>query len=175
ESFSSEGLSWSPDGNRIAFSAINSSRQEEIDEVNVADGSVRRIGNRNWAGVFNLIWVPDGSNLLVVARENVGERQRQLWLLPHPDGEAHRITNDLNLFLLSGLSISADGKLAVLQGHYSPEIWIAPNGDKKKARRILQGVAPRYEGVDGLAWTPDGGLLYTAYIGDSLVIWSINT
>jgi Tol biopolymer transport system component len=71
--------------------------------------------------------------------------------------------------------VSSDGELAVIQGHVNSEIWIAPHGDAKEARRVLQGVAPRYEGIDGLAWTPDGRLLYTAYVGDSEVIWSINS
>jgi TolB protein len=39
----------------------------------------------------------------------------------------------------------------------------------------LQGVAPRYEGVDGLAFAPDGRVFYTAYVGDSEVIWSMNS
>jgi Tol biopolymer transport system component len=100
---------------------------------------------------------------------------RQIWLVSYPSGEARRITNDLNNFLQSSLSVSSDGKLAVLQGHINSDIWIAPHGDAKQALRVLQGVAPRYEGIDGLAWTPDGRLLYTAYVGDSGVIWSINS
>lgn len=48
-------------------------------------------------------------------------------------------------------------------------------GDVKQARRVLQGVAPRHEGVDGLAWTVDRRLLYTAYTGDNLSIWSMNS
>ena len=175
ETFSSEGLSWSPDGKTIAFSAHKTNSQEEILAVNIADGRVTRIVGRDWGGVANLGWLPDGSGLIVLASEKVGERARQIWLVSHPSGEARQITNDLNIFLQSSLSISAGGKLAVLQGHYNVDMWIAPHGDYKQARRVLQGVAPRYEGVDGLAWTPDGRLLYTAYIGDSGVIWSINS
>src|SRR6185295_6862396 len=67
------------------------------------------------------------------------------------------------------------GKIAVLQGSVNSEIWIAPHGDAKQARCVLHGVAPRYEGVDGLAWTPDGRLLYSAYVGDSQVIWSMDS
>jgi len=175
ESFSINGLSWSPDGKTIAFGSSNTTGQAKVMSVNVADGAINRIGSRDWSDVFDLAWLPDGAGLLVRARENVGERMTQIWLVSYPGGEARRITNDLNTFLLNSLSVSSDGKLAVLQGHINSEIWIAPHGDARQAVRVLQGVAPRYEGIDGLAWTPDGRLLYTAYVGDSRVIWSINT
>jgi TolB protein len=121
------------------------------------------------------VWLPDGNGLVVLSRENVGERLKRLWLVSYPGGEARQITNDLNNFLFEMLSVSVDGKLALLQGHINSDIWVAPHGDAKQARRILKGIPPRYEGVDGLAWTPDGRLLYTGYVGDSRVIWSINS
>jgi Tol biopolymer transport system component/DNA-binding winged helix-turn-helix (wHTH) protein len=174
ERFSGRAVSWSRDGKLIAVSLFNANRREELAAVSVADGRVARIGNRDWAGVLNVQWLPDGSGLIVLVRENVGERRRQIWLVSFPDGEAEPITNDLNLFLQSELTISREGKVAVLQGHINSEIWIEPRDEPKQARRVLQGVAPRYEGVDGLAFTAEGRLLYTAYTGDSLVIWSIN-
>jgi Tol biopolymer transport system component len=173
--FSSDAVSWSPDGKSIAFSAYSASGQEQLMSIGVADGSVTRIGNRDWSNVDNLKWLPDGSGVLVVATASVGERQRQIWLVPYPEGEARLVTSDLNVFIQRWLSVSADGKLAIVQGSVNSEIWIAPHGDARQARRVLQGVAPRYEGVDGLAWTPDGRLLYTAYVGDSQVIWSMNS
>ncbi len=174
ESLLSDGLSWSPDGKSIAFSTDNVNGLEEIWSANVADGSISRISNRDWSHVYKVVWLPDGSGVLALARERVGERFRHIWLISRPDGEARQITNDLNTFLLDSLSVSMNGKLAILQGHFNCDLWLAPHGDANPARRILQGVAPRYEGVDGLAWTPAGRLLYTAYTGDSLVIWSIN-
>jgi DNA-binding winged helix-turn-helix (wHTH) protein/Tol biopolymer transport system component len=175
EGFSSDSLSWSPDGKTIAFSSYNASGKQAVMSVSVADGTINRISNRDWIDISKVVWLPDGSELLVLSRENVGERLRQIWLISYPGGGARQITNDLNLFLQNSLTVSSDGKLAVLQGHINSDIWVAPHGDVKKALRVLQGVAPRYEGVDGLAWTPDGRLLYSAYVGDSRVIWSINS
>jgi Tol biopolymer transport system component/DNA-binding winged helix-turn-helix (wHTH) protein len=174
EGFASESLSWSPDGKNIAFASYDGAGQEQLMSVSVADATVSRVSDGVWSDVSRVAWLPDSSGLLVVARENVGERMRQIWFVSARSGEARRITNGLNVFMLSSLTVSSDGKLAVLQGHVNSEIWIAPHGDVKQAHRVLQGVAPRYEGIDGLAWTSDGRLLYTAYVGDSEAIWSIN-
>ena len=175
ENFSTYGLSWSPDGRTIAVGTNKASGQDELLAVSVANGSISKVGTRGWGPVGNLAWLPDGTGLVMMARENAAARKSHIWFVPYPDGEARRIPNDLNIYLMNSLSLSADGKLAVLQGHIHSAIWVAPEADVKQARRVLEGVAPRYEGVDGLAWTPDGRLLYTAYTGDSLTIWSINT
>jgi Tol biopolymer transport system component len=174
EAFSDRGLSWSPDGKTIAIGARWADGHEEVAAVRIADGSVTRIGGRGWGVVGNLAWLPDGNGLVLVAREHAVARRAYLWFIPYPGGEARKVSDDANLYLTNSLSVSADGRLAVLQGYIHSAIWVAPNGDVKQARRVLQGVAPRYEGVDGLAWTLDGRLLYTAYSGDSLSIWSMN-
>ncbi|MCM3903076.1 MAG: SdiA-regulated domain-containing protein [Pyrinomonadaceae bacterium] len=75
---------------------------------------------------------------------------------------------------VESLSLSADGKLAVLQGQIRPSIWIAPDGDPRQARRVLEGTETRQEGLSGLAWTPGGQLLYAASVGDSRTIWETN-
>ena len=47
--------------------------------------------------------------------------------------------------------------------------------DVRQAHRVLQGVMLRDEGRHGLAWTPDGRLLYVAYVGESQTIWAMNS
>jgi Tol biopolymer transport system component/DNA-binding winged helix-turn-helix (wHTH) protein len=175
ESFSSEALSWSPDGKSIAFSAYSAEGQQQIMSVSVGDGNVTRIGNRTWSYVDNVQWLPDGSGAVAMASESVADRRRQIWLVPYPEGEARPVASNLTQILQRYLSVSSAGKIAVLQGSVNSEIWIAPHGDATQARRVFQGVAPRYEGVDGLAWMPDGGLLYTAYVGESQVVWSMDS
>ena len=174
ENFSSQTVSWSPDGKTIAFGANKPAGRDEILTVSLADRSVNKVGHGDWGAVENVVWAPDGSGILVIEKATGAERLRHLWFVPYPDGEARVITGDLNVFLQNVLSVSADGKLAVVQGVVDAEIWSAPNADVRDAHRVLNGVAPRYEGIDGLAWTPDGRLLYTAYVADSNTIWSMN-
>lgn len=176
EEFSTEGLSWSPDGQTIAVAAARpDNKREEILAVSVAQASIRRIGEGNWGQVGNLLWLPDASGLVMVTEENVSQRGGgQIWLVTYPEGAARKVTNDVITYQTAGLSASADGKLAVLSAHINPEIWIAPAGDARQAHRLLQGVMLRDEGRHGLAWAPDGRLLYTAYVGESQTIWAMN-
>ena len=174
ETISSVGLSWSFDGQSIAFGSNKAGGRDEVLAVSVTDQRVKRVGNRDWGAVENVAWAPDGSGILAIGKENAGERLRQIWFVPDEDGDARQITSDLNVFLQDPLSVSADGKVAVVQGVINAEVWVAPNADVRQAHRVLNGVAPRYEGIDGLAWTPDGRLLYTAYVADSNTIWSMN-
>ena len=167
QTLSSVGLAWSPDGRTVAVGNKTTDGQEQISAVSVADSSVAPLGARAWGVTGNLAWLPDGSGVVLLARENLATRKAQIWFAPFPTGEAKRVTNDLNFYQANSLSMSADGTLAVLHGFIQSAIWTAPRGDSKRAHRVLQGVAPRYEGVDGLAWTVDRRLLYTAYTGDN--------
>lgn len=173
EDFSGE-LSWSPDGKSIACSVRETTDRQRLIVVDVTSGNARNMLNRDWENIDNIAWLPDGSGLLALTRESAGERLRHIWLVSSSGGEARVITGDLNIFLQPVMSVSNDGRLAVIQGHLNSDLSIAPNGDPRQARRVLQGAPPRYEGVDGLAWMPNGSLLYSANMGDSQVIWSIN-
>jgi Tol biopolymer transport system component/DNA-binding winged helix-turn-helix (wHTH) protein len=175
ENFSSQGLSWSPDGNSIAVAALNAvTSRAELLAVAVSDGSTKKITDRDWAEIGNVKWQSDGRGLVFTQRNGPIQRKSKIWFAPYPQGEARPITNDLNQYFIQTLSLSATGTLAIMDGITESEIWVASDGDVTRAHRVLQGVTPNYEGVDGLSWTPDGHLLYTAYVGDAQVIWEVS-
>lgn len=175
EAFSTLGLAWSPDGKTLAVGTKKSEGQDGLAAVSIVDGRVKTLGGRAWGVVGNLAWLADGNALVLLARQNAVARKSYVWRVSYPTGEATKVTDDVSLYLTNSLSVSADGRLAVLRGFIHSAIWVASRGDLKQARLVLQGVAPRYEGVDGLAWTPDRHLLYTAYTGDNLSIWSMTS
>jgi Tol biopolymer transport system component/DNA-binding winged helix-turn-helix (wHTH) protein len=175
ERFTGEGLSWSPDGKSIAVVATNGDRNHsEILSVRVADGAREKIGGAGWGVVGQLAWLRDQSGLLVTTRENLIARKNQVWFLPYPAGEPQKITNNLDIYQGNSFSVSANGKIAVLRAHLTSEIRVAPGGDTTRSRSVYSGVEPGYEGVDGLAWTPEGRLLYSAYVGDGQAIWQVD-
>lgn len=176
ERFSSYGLSWSPDGKVIAVAVAKADdRREGLLAVRVADGAISQIGDRDWRNVGNLAWLPDASGLVTIAQENFIPRGGgQIWLVTYPEGAVRKLTDEVNTYQMGYLSVSKDGKAAFLGAHSNSEIWIAPEADVKQAHRVFQGASLRDEGRHGLAWTPGGRLLYTAYVGESQTIWAMN-
>jgi Tol biopolymer transport system component len=73
------------------------------------------------------------------------------------DANLRRLTNDLNEY--NDVSLTADGKsLGTPQKQMSSSIWIAQAANPTQAKEISG--AGRMDGVRGLAWLPDGRLLY---------------
>jgi serine/threonine protein kinase len=95
----------------------------------------------------------------------------QIWHLSYPGGEARRITND-DSKNYRGVSLTADASLLVTtQQDEQSSIWIAPDGDARHARRITRG---RYEGRYGVAWTPEGRIVYHSFASGNEDIWIMN-
>jgi Tol biopolymer transport system component len=94
----------------------------------------------------------------------------QLWLLAYPSGEARRISSDLNDY--SGTSLTADSRtLATVQNDTTANIWTAPITDLANPKQITTG---KLEGLRGVAFVPDGRIIYTVNTQGSNDIWIMN-
>jgi Tol biopolymer transport system component len=165
---------WSPDGATIVVSAgaIASRLQETVIAVSVVDGTEKRLTSQEWFFSRALAWLSDGSGLVLQASDPDFAGRDQLWLVAYPSGQVRRITNDLNSY--GGLSISADSaSLVTVQREQIAGIWVAPLGDARRARQISSGTGA-LDGVDGLAWTPDGRIVYSSTAGGRLDLWIMN-
>jgi Tol biopolymer transport system component len=49
-------------------------------------------------------------------------------------------------------------------------VWIAPGGDASRAKQLTSG-AGRSDGGAGLAWTPDGKIVYSSIAGGGSNVW----
>lgn len=165
--FSLFGPSWSPDGKRIACGIINGTYATVV-EVPVEGEDPRPIGSERWASVGRVIWLADGSGLIMAAQPESSSIGTQIWLLPYPSGKARRITNDLNGYGEVSLGLTADsGTISTIQQVNSSSIWItAPNEDESRARQILKTSLP-----DTVAWSPDGKIVYASRTGENWDIW----
>ena len=173
DGFSLSGPSWSPDGKRIASGMfdVTGGGHATVVEIPIEGGNPTSIGSEKWANVGRVIWLGDGSGLIMAAQPESSSIGTQLWFLPYPSGQPHRITNDLNAYGEVSLGLTADSAtIATIQIVNSSSIWItAANEDETHARPILKSNLP-----ETVAWTADGRIVYAIRTGENWDIWISN-
>jgi eukaryotic-like serine/threonine-protein kinase len=174
EWLASDGPSWSPDGKMIAIGKGSSADKLEmyVAAVPVDERPTTQVTEQRWRGeVERVIWLRDGSGLIVSASNGLSIGT-QIWYLPYPEGNARRITNDLLGYGTFSLGVTADGSTIVtVQEDVTRQIWTAAAGDDEgRAKRVTTG---KYDG-GGMAWTPDGKIVFVRKVGESPDIWIMN-
>jgi Tol biopolymer transport system component/DNA-binding winged helix-turn-helix (wHTH) protein len=157
-------FSWSPNGKVIIYATGETDsgrRTMSISEVNVETGEQRLLVKPNWYFIQQFEWLPDGSGLLVCAKE---KSSPEIWQMSYPDGRLQKLTSDLNYYI--SLSVTADAsKLVTVQSKLVSHLWISPDLDASKARNISGGRGK-------LAWLPDGRIVYPHGSRSGLDIWT---
>ena len=163
---------WSPDGERIAFGLKSSGadgRYHNVWAVQVKDRVEQHLTSQQWAFVEAICWLPDGSGLVITAIEQV-QGNAQIWYAPYPGGDVRRITNDLNNY--QNVSLTTDGgSLVTVLSEGTSNVWVAPVGDASRASQITSN---RFDGVGGIAWTPDGRIVHVSRASGNADIWIMN-
>jgi serine/threonine protein kinase len=171
--FSTSGPAWSPDGKQIACGMFNGTGPgySTVVKVPVEGGNPEPIGSEKWASVGRVLWLADGSGMVITAQPEFSSIGTQVWLLPYPSGRARRITNDLNGYGENSVGLTADSNtIATIQQVNASSIWITtPNEDESRARQILKTNLP-----DTVAWTPDGKVVYATRTGENWDLWISN-
>lgn len=157
----------SPDGKRFALIRWNdSAKTSTIVEIPVDGGPEKLISVQRWMSIGSMQWLGDGSGLVVTASDQRNSPS-QIWFISYPDGEGRKVTNDLNGY--SSLSLTADSTTMVtVRGNGLANIWVLTGGDTAAARQITSG---NTEGALGLAWTPDGRIIYSSIASGRWDIW----
>jgi len=165
--FSIEGPAWSPDGKRIAVGAgdFGNPANMYVETVEADSGREIRLGIGSWVYPRRVNWQPDGSGIVFASSQAGGPSlNSQLWEVSYPQGKAQRITNDLNLYVDE--TITADGSAIVtVQTAIHTNLWVASTSEiarPKGAKQITSGPTLA-DGYLGLAWMPDGRILYGYY------------
>lgn len=163
---------FSPDGTKIVIaSGLRSQFFPKILTIDTATGAETELEIPRWRVIQKILWMPKGDQLIITARE-AKEATSQMWMLSYPSGKVRRLTNDLEAYFW--ISLSADGqKLVTRQQRIFSHLWILPEGDLKKARQITSGVRNQ-DGYGGLAWTPNGKIIFTAFANNSTNLFSID-
>jgi len=165
------GPAWSPDGKSIVYSVDSvdgALSYVTLIERQLGDGSEKRITSKQWWRVERLVWMRDGSGLILVAREEIGSPS-QIWYLSYPSGQANRITNDLKDYYTVSLTADTSALLTV-ESEQIANIWVLPNDNLLRAKQITTS---KFDGSEGLSWTPDGKIVYASRASDKLDLWII--
>jgi eukaryotic-like serine/threonine-protein kinase len=174
QAYLDSGPTWSPDDKTIVCGASVGPDFlfESIDVIPVDGGQERWMTPHRWSHLSSTVWLGDGSGLMVLALEN-HTSELQLWHISYPGGEVQRLTSDLNGYLEGSLSITADSSTIVAaQEDRSSKIWVAPMGEgEDHAKQLTVG---KFDGLNGVAWTPDGKILCVLKTGDDSNIWLMN-
>jgi Tol biopolymer transport system component len=109
------------------------------------------------------------SGLLVIAGEYPG--LSQVWFLSYPDGATRKVTNDLNGYRTIGLT--TDGtRLSTIQTSGMVNVWVAPEGDAKRAVQLPTGNIGFYAaGGINISWAPDGRVVLATNESGTMDIW----
>jgi eukaryotic-like serine/threonine-protein kinase len=161
-------LAWSPDDRLIAATVGFQNGDETyygLIGVRLEDGSVLPLSPQRWSYMRSLVWLPDGSGLVVSAVDRLGNPE-QLWEVAYPAGLTWRLTPELLTF--QGVSITADGsKLLTSQADRPSDIWLVPHGQTNRAVKLTTNTA-WYGWLD---WTPSSQIVYELISPSGTNIW----
>ena len=163
---------WSKDGKIIACAArsFDDGFHLEVVGVQVDDRKVQLIFRQRWYWIDHLMWLSDSSGLLMTGTDQA-ERTPQVWFLPYPQGEPRKITNDLNTYV--GLSLTATSNILVTVSSTDiSNIWTAPSDNASLGTQLTSGVG-RYDGAEGISWTPDGKIVFRSWAKGTNDVWVV--
>ena len=168
------GAGWSPDGKHIivmtAQGTLGINTTWGLLDVPLRDGEKKIIVPQRWATSGRSAWVADGSGVILDSADISSSQSPQLWYVSFPEGSVRQITHDLNRYF--GVSLTADSSaLVTVQSEVSSFIATASLG--ASSERQLTSGSRTSDGHDGVAFTPDGGIIYTSNINGHLDLWSI--
>ncbi len=173
EWFDGHGPSWSPDGKIIAVGVkrLNQDGYSTGISLIALDGSMKSLVPHFPGEVARLLWMHDGSGLVVAGTGALGSIAYQLWRVSYPAGGLSRITNDLNSYGQLSLGTTADDStLVTIQQSHRSNVWLAENvGHPPK--QITNGVD---EGSLAVSMA-NGKIAYTSMASGVPALWVTDT
>ena len=163
---------WSPDREHLtAVTGRHGSGEMRIAEINLQTGDERELKTQDfWEVIEYVSWT--SANELLVAAQKKGEAKTQIWSVKFPEGKAERVTNDFNDYIRFSFGKDA-GKIVALREAENVHLWLFDT-ETGAARQITSGIS-RADGIYGLAFAPDGKIIFTARDKNNYDIFSVNT
>ena len=171
EGIAAHRVTWSPDGKTLAFIFTD---QTVLTTIAAEGGPAQPVAGAHWIGIVDLTWLPGSRHLLVAGVSEDATTSgtgSQLYEVSLEGGEPRQITHDLSSY--GGVRASADAKtLLALQRQIFATIQVATPGKESEARTLSAG-NQTYDGQWGLAWTPDGKIVYSSSHNGHADLWEM--
>ena len=155
----SDGLyqpAWSPDGNSIVCQMLDvTNGLIRLVDVDVSNGARRAFFSSDQRIFDKPSWLPDGSGVLVLEKEQGSNFARtQIGFVSYPGGVYSPITRDTNSY--SDLSVASNGRLlATVQNENRWNLELMPaDAPAASARQATSADAET-----NFTWTPEGQLI----------------
>ena len=161
---------WSPDARQLAAWTLNEREPgvRELVIVGLDDGRERVVAKQQLHAVDGMVWLPDGSRIVVAAREAASAPLR-LWQISVASGEMRPLTTDISDYLLAGLT-GQGRQLAAVRLDVARSLWVASIADLSRPQQVGSDAGELSE-LESLAWMPDGRVLYTSTESGNADIW----
>jgi serine/threonine protein kinase/Tol biopolymer transport system component len=164
------GPSWAPFGDTVLIGVgSEANTQFTPHTVDLRTGAATAVGGA-WRAVNHLEWMPDGRSFLLAGLPiNSPHSSPQVWQVSFPAGTLNRVTRDTSSYLM--VRPTADGRtLAAVVADPRAAIWLMPLSDPAQRTRITRNDRIG-SGAFGVAWTPDGGIAYSAMASEAFQIY----
>jgi len=177
ESFSSNGLSWSPDGKTIACSAfVNGEigKQMEMLLIDASTGEQKTLSKENWLWIGQPDWLKDGSGIIFPAwNSRSGNATDEIWMVT-TEGKAKQISSGINGIFSLNLTSDSNALMAVKSERLT-DFWTASAPDfEKSAVKILQNRNEFIRSFPGIGWLADNRIVFGSSFNGDLDVWTMN-
>lgn len=171
---------WSPDGKTIACpeSSLTANVTYKVTGFNIENKEAFVLTNKPWTMIQDIVWLRDNSGFLMSASESQG-RPLQIWRVLSDNGEAKRLTNDVDNYFTVGSATKNDSLVAVRQEQRA-NLWLAEVSksneiiaEESSVRQITTDNSGM-DGVGGMAQTPDGLVIFSSTATEADSVWVMN-
>ena len=172
--FSESGASWSPDGLRLAIGITSPDMptQSVLASVRVEDGAIAILDTHHWDVIGKTAWLSGASGIVFHATGTSSDYH--LWHLDLASHALRCITPDLSRYGRLSVSVSDDGRtLLTVRGEITSSVWVAPANALARARAITSRSFGKLDGSSGIAFAPDGRIVYVSFVNGSYAIWTM--
>lgn len=175
EQLGTRAVAWSPDNSMVAVGAGDSTQpNQSIRLIQTASGALSSLTPPVWRDISHLVWLNDGSGLVVIAAGADPDEGRQVWFVTYPRGEIRRLTHDFNIYDY-GVSVAADSNsLLLVQQQQIVNIWAGPADDFGKAKQITFTALNPTSGNMSFDWLLNDHLVYASSPGHGLNLWTMD-